>query len=60
MNATSANGGLTPLMLACWQGRREIVDLLLKAGARVLERTDSSYWENDALLLLHGAATRAS
>jgi ankyrin repeat protein len=50
VNVSSANGALTPLMLACWHGHRETVDLLLKAGARVLDRTDSSYFENDALL----------
>jgi ankyrin repeat protein len=50
VNATSANGGLTALMLASWHGNREVVNLLLEFGARVLDRTDSSYWENDALL----------
>lgn len=50
VNVASANGGLTPLILASWKGHPETTELLLKAGARVSDKTDRSYWEQDALL----------
>ena len=40
-HAGEIDGGVTPLILAAWTRRLPVMDLLIKAGARVDERDDN-------------------